>query len=450
LIKLAAVLTAFGLIAAACGGGSNGGAQGPSGSEFNKGENPVFNPGTPTKGGTMKWASVGDVDYMDPGAAYTVSYFAYIAHGTLRMLTTYPGTPELSEQTQVVPDLATDLGEPSDGNKTWTYHLKDGIKFGPALGGQNVPGVTGEEITSQDIKYAIERLFIPSVGAGYATYYEMIEGVDEFKKANAKGGPIKGEISGIETPDDKTIVFHLTRAVGDWDLRVSMPGTSPVPQDFAQKYDSQKDSDYDSHVVFSGPYYVASYTPQEHVLLKRNTEWDPATDDVRKAYVDQVDWKQGFENSVCVQKVLDNDYDTAVDCDPEGAQLQKVVTQPDYKKRFFNGLEPCTGYVFLNTTVEPFDDIKVRQAVNYAVDRGNLLKILAASTPAWWRRAFCPRAWWVISTPTSTTPSTLRTALRSTKRRTSSRRPGSRVATMGLRCCSSVTLPAPGPSRSRP
>jgi peptide/nickel transport system substrate-binding protein len=374
---LVAVVSIVALIGAACGGGEGGGTQ--EGTEEQRGQNesPVLGGGlgSADKGGVMKFASIEGPDYMDPGAAYTVTFFAYVGRGVLRTLVTYPGnTTNLEEQSQtLVPDLATDLGKPNADNTEWTYTLKKGIRFGPALGGQKVPGVTGEEITSADVKYAIERLFLTSVGAGYPFYYEAIEGVKEFQDGKAD------EVRGIETPDDKTIVFKLTKPLGDWDYRMAMPAAAPVPEKYASKFDSQKTSNYDQHIVASGPYYVETYVPSEEIVYKRNTEWDPQTDDVRNAYVDEIQWKMGFENSVCVEKVVSNDYDSAVECEPEGAQLKQIVQDPELKARFFNMPIACTSYLFMNTTVEPLDDPKVRQAINLIVDKQQQLKVLGGS-----------------------------------------------------------------------
>src|SRR3712207_5282925 len=70
----------------------------------------------------------------------------------------------------------------------------------------------------------------------YPFYYEIIEGATEFSEGKAD------EITGIETPDDKTIIFHLTEPAGDWPLRMGMPATSPTPESWASKYDKAKDS----------------------------------------------------------------------------------------------------------------------------------------------------------------------------------------------------------------
>jgi peptide/nickel transport system substrate-binding protein len=353
------------LVGVACGSSDNGNV-GNNGNPANTSAQ-IYG-GKATSGGTMKLASVGDVDYMDPGQAYTVSFFSTVGRASLRTLISYPGTPDLDKQVVPSPDLATDLGEHNADNTQWTYHLRSGLKYGKGLGNVTVPGVTGQPIKTSDIKYAIERLYNPSVGAGYATYYDNIVGTDKCKK-EAKFGC---QLSGITTPDDNTIVFNLSKPTGDWDMRMTMPATTPVPQSVASKYDKTKDSDYDSHVVSNGPYYVDKYTPGETIIMKKNTTWDISTDPIRKAYADEIDWKEGFDQNVCNAKVANGDYDLAVDCVPVGPQLQSMSKLGD---RFFNGPEPCTAYIFLNTTVKPLDNIKVRQAINLVIDKDNIRRL---------------------------------------------------------------------------
>jgi peptide/nickel transport system substrate-binding protein len=359
------------VVGGACGGGGVSNQQGTR-EQRSQTRSPVLG-GSPTSGGTMRFASIEGPDYMDPGAAYSVTFFGYVARGVFRTLVGYAASTDLQKQTQVVPDLATGLGSPNADNTEWTYTLRDGVEFGPALGGEKIAGVTGREVTSADIEYAIERQFITSVGAQYPFYFEAIKGVKEFQDGKTE------DISGIDTPDDRTITFELTRPLGDWDYRMAEPATTPVPEKYASQFDSKKTSAYDQHVVATGPYYVDKYIPSEQIIMKKNPNWDPSTDEARKGYVDEVDWKMGFDNAVCVQKVLSNDYDTAVDCEPEGPELKQIVQDPDLKARFFNLPIACTSYLFMNTTVKPFDNVKVRQAINYLVDKQNQLKVLGGS-----------------------------------------------------------------------
>jgi peptide/nickel transport system substrate-binding protein len=359
-LRLTAAVLALMLIAAACGGGDDEGEGAAGPREVEASEIP--------EGGELKVAGTSDVDFMDPAAMYyTVSFF--LARGTLRQLVSYPPVADFDEQNQLVPDLATDTGQSNDDYTEWTYTLKDGVTFGKALGGEDIPGVTGEQITCDDIKYGLERVFIPSVGGGYPFYYDILEGSAEFADGKAD------EVTGIECTDDKTIVFHLTEPAGDWPYRIAMPAASPVPRKYAEQFDSKKDSDYDNHVVSSGPYYISEWSPEERIHLERNENYPADTDEVRPSYVDSVDWKLGFDNDVGVQQVQDGDYHLGLDVDPLGPALEQTLNDPELKSRLINEPSGCNRYVWLNTTIEPFDNQQVREAVNYAIDRSSLKRL---------------------------------------------------------------------------
>lgn len=144
---------------------------------------------------------------LDPTAEYLGEAFAIFTSLTVRTLVGYnhvAGPPG----NEVVPDLATDLGQVSDDGLTYTFTLKDGIKFGPPL---------SREITSEDVRFAFERIGTEAVVAQYGFYYDVIDGMADFKAGKAD------TISGIETPDDKTVVFHLTQPTGDFLFRLAMP-----------------------------------------------------------------------------------------------------------------------------------------------------------------------------------------------------------------------------------
>jgi peptide/nickel transport system substrate-binding protein len=365
LYRRVAILTAS-LVFAACSGGAETG-RGTSNEDVEVTENVP-------EGGTLRLVGSADVDFMDPAAMYaTLSWF--LARGVIRTLVTYPGdVTDLDAQNELVPDLAKDLGRPNSDNTQWTYSLKPGVTYGPALGNEDVAGVTGEGIECEDFKYAFQRLFMDSVGSGYPFYYDEIEGVDEFSKGRTD------EITGIECPSIDTIVFNLTEPVGDWDFRMAMPAAGPVPRAAAEKYDRKEDSDYDVHVVSTGPYYIAEWEPGVRILLERNPEWDAGTDDVRHAYVDDVDWRMGFQNDIAIQKVVSNEYDVSLDIRPTAASLENILGDPELSKRLIVEPDGCNRFLYMNTTVEPFDDQAVRAAVNVAVDRENLLKIMGGST----------------------------------------------------------------------
>lgn len=303
------------------------------------------------------------MDHFDPAQMYsTVSWF--LARGVYRTLTTYP-----NGSGGLVGDLATDTGHRNDDATEWTYSLRTGIKFGPAQGGRVVRGVTGREITCDDLRYGIERIFMASVGAGYPFYYDMIEGADDFASGATQ------DLAGVECPSDDSIVFHLTEPAPDWPFRLTMPATSPVPRSYAERYDEGPRSTYDSHVVFTGPYAVTAHDPGRSMHLERNPQWDPATDPARSAHVGQVDWTMALPNDPGIADVVRDRYDLSLDFSARGPLLEKIVTNPRLLPRFVNAPTGCTRYIFLNTRIEPFDDPLVRRAVNVAIDRANLKRI---------------------------------------------------------------------------
>ncbi|GAA0463167.1 ABC transporter substrate-binding protein [Paractinoplanes deccanensis] len=266
----------------------------------------------------------------------------------LRRLTTWdvqPGKPA-----QVVPDLATDTGTSSDGGKTWTYTLKDGLSY-----------ADGSPITSKDIKYGVERSFAPELSGGLGYHKGLLAGGDKYK------GPYTGgELSSIETPDDKTIVFHLDAAYGDWPWIVSMPAFTPVPK---AKDDPKT---YTQKPVASGPYEIETYQQGSAVTLKRNPKWDAKTDTVRTAGPDQIVFQLGQDTTVAAQRLI---ADAGDDRNAFGAgfvppaQLVQVQSNPSAKQRLVTSDAGALAYLALNTQRGPLKDVKVRQAVEYAVDK---------------------------------------------------------------------------------
>ncbi|MFN2587315.1 MAG: ABC transporter substrate-binding protein [Actinomycetota bacterium] len=356
-LKLGALLVGLMLIAAACGGGDDGDGEG--GGQVDTADIPI--------GGKLTLAGTSDIDYMDPTATY-YTLGSILHRGVSRTLVTYPALPG-EAGIEPIGDLAVDLGETNEDATEWRYQIKDGVKWGQALGGEDVPGVTGEEIVCDDIKYGIERQFIPSVGAQYAYYYEMIEGATEFQEEKAD------DITGIECVSDKEIVFHLTEPTGDWDLRLAMPATSPVPQSYVEQFDKEKDSDYDNHVVASGPYQIQEWEPEERIVLTRNDHWSRETDEARGAYADEVEIRLGFDPNIATKKIQDGDFTLSWDAQPTEALLEQTVTDPDLSSHLARGPSGCMRYIYMNTRLEPFDDLNVRKAVNLAIDRENIKRL---------------------------------------------------------------------------
>ncbi|GAA3469347.1 ABC transporter substrate-binding protein [Nonomuraea roseola] len=299
----------------------------------------------PVKGGTLYILSNQDFVHLDPARNWTMRDMGFGTRLLYRTLTTYR-----AGSAEIVPDLATDLGTPSEGGKVWKFTLKVGVKY-----------EDGTPIKAQDIKYNVERSFSPELpgGPNYAILY--LAGGEKYK------GPLKGEhLSSIETPDDKTIIFKLKRPVAEFGQTVTLPTFAPVPQ--AQ----DKGVDYDSRPFSSGPYKIEKYQRKAELILVRNEHWEPATDDVRKAYPDRIVVKQTVGGgSIDTRLIADQGPDrSAVGyVDVALASLPRVLSNPQVQKRMVSSVDGCTGLLYLNTSRAPFDNPKVRMAVQYAVDK---------------------------------------------------------------------------------
>ncbi|MBT0772369.1 ABC transporter substrate-binding protein [Kineosporia sp. J2-2] len=345
----AAAALAVGL--AACGGGSSddGAEGGGSGADaaFGAGIDQVVNP-SDAKGGTIRFANPGDWDSLDPGD----TYYAYgwdFARYYARTLVTYKSAPG-AEGATPVPDLATGLGEPSDDAKTWTYTLKDGIKF-----------EDGTPITSADVKYAVERSLDKETFPHGPTYFndfleDVPEGYSVYK--DDKG------LDSIETPDDKTIVFHLNQPFSGFDNFAALPATAPVPKD------KDTGSKYKTEVVSSGPYKFSDYQDGKSFTLVRNDQWDASTDEVRPALPDTIEVALNVNADDIDQRLLSGDLDVNVANLGVGAAARAQVLADPQKKKYTDAAPiNRTWFTSINGEVAPFDKIECRQAVIYAADR---------------------------------------------------------------------------------
>jgi peptide/nickel transport system substrate-binding protein len=350
-VGVAGVATAT-LVLAACGGGSSstgsGSGSGSAKLAFNGAVGKVVNP-SDVKGGVLRVANDDDWDSVDPGNTYyAYSWNFERLYG--RTLVTWDTKPGAAGST-LVPDLATTLGKPSDDAKTWTYTLKPGLKY-----------EDGSPITSKDVKWAVERQLDKSTFPNGPTYF------NDFLVGAATYSPYKDKsadgLKSIETPDDSTIVFHLTKAFSGFDYFAQLPSTAPVPQ--------AKDTGakYKSHVISSGPYKFSVNNPGKNFTLVRNTNWDASTDPNRTALPDEIDVALNVNSDDIDQRLLSGDLDVAVTGVGVGSAAQgQVLGNPQQKQYADAASGTRLWFTSINGNVKPFDNVHCRKAVEYAADR---------------------------------------------------------------------------------
>ncbi|MDQ0763654.1 ABC transporter substrate-binding protein [Streptomyces canus] len=307
-------------------------------------------------GGTINVYQEAGLSHLDPGQIY-VSDAGQVANLLFRRLTQFK--EDGKGGVSVVGDLATDSGKSSDGGKTWTFTLKDGIKD------QN-----GNAITSADVRHTVERQYASFIFDGPTYLQTWLSGAD-YRKALPDGGFGKKHLpaSVLDTPDDKTVVFHFDTARPDLPQTLAMAGYAIVPE----KTDTK--AAYDKAPVATGPYKIVSNKVGKELVLEKNTNWDPKTDSVRHQYANGFDFQFGITESTQTKRLIaDQGEDkNAIQLTGgvEATQIQDVIGNAAVSKRTVKGYQPYVMQLTFN--LDRVKDLKVRQAITYAVNSKSLI-----------------------------------------------------------------------------
>jgi peptide/nickel transport system substrate-binding protein len=312
-------------------------------------------------GGTLRVVAQ-KIESLDPQRSYEPGVWN-LMRLYVRTLVTYSSEPGKTDQ--LVPDLATDLGTPSEDGLSWTFTLKEGVLF-----------ETGRPITSRDIKFGIERTFASDVILGGPNYV-----VDLFDDpANPYPGPYQDEsadklgLAAVETPDDRTIVFRLRAPQPDLPFVMALPSSGPVP------IESDTGGNYGADPVSSGPYAITSVDSETGILLDRNQYWDPATDEVRTALPDRVVVRTGLTGLERDQALLAGSAD--IDLTGTGVQpatTSRLAAEEDnpLRERVDELTTGTVRMLALPTDVAPMDNAACRTAVAAAIDRRGVQEALS-------------------------------------------------------------------------
>ncbi|MGH4028978.1 ABC transporter substrate-binding protein [Actinomycetota bacterium Odt1-20B] len=315
------------------------------------------------KGGTVQVLQRQPLTQFDPGQSFLVD--EQTTQTLLsRTLTTYKTEGESGRLT-LVGDLATDTGTSSDGGRTWTYTLKKGLTF-----------EDGSAITSKDVRHGIERRYAAFIADGPAHLQQWLSG-DQFREA-LPDGPYRGDHlpdTVLETPDDRTVVFHFDRPRGELPFVLALPTSAPVPPE----KDTKKA--YGRAPVASGPYRVRGLRPGRSLDLVRNKEWDPRTDAVRHQYVDGFRVRYGVDPAESTRRLLADGADrtSMTWSNSVPAELAaKVLKNKAAMGRSLNRTQPGLFAATINT--DRIRDKRVREALARAFPSGRYLRAVGGTT----------------------------------------------------------------------
>ena len=294
-------------------------------------------------GGSIVVTYKDDIVTLDPAIGYDWVNWSMIKSIFSRLMDYKPGTSEL------VPSLAESYEISKDG-KTYTFKLRKGVKFH-----------NGREVVAQDVKYSIERTNNPKTESPGAGFYDMIAGMEAFKKGKAK------EVKGVKVVDSHTVQFTLARPDATFLHVIALNFSSVVPKEAVDK----AGKDFGKKPVGSGAFSVAEWKLGQQLVFKKNPDY--FIPGVPK--LDQITFQVGLEPMTAILKVEKGEADVAGDGIPP-AKFLEVRNNPKYAGMIVEGGQLHTGYVTLNVQMKPLDDVRVRQAINHAINKDRIVKII--------------------------------------------------------------------------
>jgi YVTN family beta-propeller protein len=303
------------------------------------------------RGGTLRFASRFAPDSIDPAVAYSSATWQILSM-TNDGLVGFGrfGAPQGGA---IVADLASSVPSPSDGGKTYTFQLRPGLHYS-----------NGVAVTPEDFRLGIQRvLLVPRTPV--TNYYFDIVG--------AKGCLSIGSCDltkGIVTDDaSRTVTFHLIEPDPEFLYKLALPFADAVPQGSPMEPIGR------TPLPATGPYMIASYTPGPNgaIQLVRNprfVEWSQSAQP--DGYADQIEGTYGVSPARQVSMIEQGQLDAGVDSPPPSA-LSQLETR--YPGQLHEAVQPQAIGFALNTRTAPFDDLRVRRALNFAVNRTELVRI---------------------------------------------------------------------------
>ncbi|WP_395447420.1 ABC transporter substrate-binding protein [Aminobacter sp. UC22_36] len=295
------------------------------------------------QGGAITITYKDDVATLDPAIGYDWQNWSMIKSLFDGLMDYEPGTtklrPELAESYEISPD-----------GKTFTFKLRKGVKFH-----------NGREMTADDVKYSLDRVTNPKTQSPGAGFFASINGYDD-----VAGGKSES-LAGVTVVDPSTVKIELSRPDATFLHVMAINFSHVVPKEEVEKYSA----DFGKHPVGTGAYKMAEWTLGQRLVFERNADyWHKGL-----PYIDKITFEIGQEPIVALLRLQNGEVDVPGDGIPP-AKFQEVMADPEQKARVVEGGQLQTGYVTMNTQMAPFDNVKVRQAVNMAINKDRIVKLI--------------------------------------------------------------------------
>lgn len=286
-----------------------------------------------------------DTGTMDPAGSIALTYLAYSV-SALDELLTYNENGEIEYR-------AAESYEVNDDSTVWTFHLRE-----DALWSDGTP------VTSADFMNTITRALDPASGSGYANYLFPIENAEAIYNGEADVDSL-----GVETPDEHTLIFRLAEPCVYFLDLLRLPVYTPSCSEYADSVDSGWDRDPETSLS-NGPFCLAEYVPDQYFVLEKNENYWNA-DAVK---LDTITYRF-FDDT----QSMANAYE-AGEADVATSLSSTVMEAYEGTDDLFVTDQIATRYIYMNLNVEPLNDVRVREAINLAINREELCQIVGSDT----------------------------------------------------------------------
>lgn len=303
--------------------------------------------GTPRRGGKIVLTREEDPDYLDPALSYGL-YTAPLIEVLHRTLLEYDDLPG-EAGAQFHPEIAESMPDLRENGTLYCFKIRKDARFGAPV---------GRHITAADFKYSIERLF--KVASPGLTFYTSIVGADRVlagRDSIIPGLIARGDSLYVRLSKPDPVFLHV----------FTMSFTAPVPREVAEKYPHE----FSQHMVATGPYAVAEFIPRRRLVMVRNPDYFG-----KPAWADTVELRLGVSSSNACALIRRGQVDGGMFEVPPG-EFAEFQTDSLWAKQVMIADGLNTHYLFMNTHVKPFDDVRVRQAVCWSLDHDALIKMYA-------------------------------------------------------------------------
>jgi ABC-type transport system substrate-binding protein len=294
---------------------------------------------TPRRGGTLRLWFPQDWRSLDPAIGFDGDSIP-LQKLLFRGLIDFDATG-----TRLVPDQASDWSISPDGT-TYTFHLKPGVRFS-----------NGRAVEAEDYVFSLERILDPRTGSVGQSYFMDIAGAKEFTEGTA------AHVTGLRAPDPRTLVIQLAKPSFTFRYMLTMMFASALPRDVVR----EQGANFRSHLIGSGPYQVKEWRRDVRWRFERNPQYSGT-----EGWVDSVDVQFGGDVSLRVMMVERGEIDRTK---ADAVSALRHARDPRLRSTLHWVTSVNTGYLFLNTEVKPFDDPRVRRAMNHAIDKRRLMQL---------------------------------------------------------------------------